>query len=259
MSKAKKIILTIVIIIVSLAILAWIFIPRLLILFAAKQVTPDVGPAAEYFTEYDATMDTIDYVQDISHDGLTMTIPGNYVEHELTLENTIMYILPTKGETGAQESIVFMAVSDLSDMNLFSEENLTELTGGLLDKFATNRLMKGFEALGHGLPDSAYNTFKSTALLSEDDYSFWNVNQGFAYVISGMIKNTSFMADHNYIYETEDICGIIHVRELPDQECKYYIVADMFSTEDLGTAHGLLIKTNNLDLAYAMINSITIE
>lgn len=259
MSKAKKIILTIVIIIVSLAILAWIFIPRLLILFAAKQVTPDVGPAAEYFTEYDKTIINVDYTQNISHDGLTITLPGNFVEHELTLENTIMYILPAEGEEAAQESIVFMAVSDLSDMNLFSEENMAELTGGMLDKFATNRLMKGFEALGHGFPDSAYNTLKSTALLSEDDYSFWNVNQGFAYVISGMIKNTSFMADHNYIYENEDICGIIHVRELPEDECKYYIVADMFSTDDLGSAHGLLIKTNHLDLAYAMINSIIIE
>lgn len=140
MSKAKKIILTIVIIIVSLAILAWIFIPRLLILFAAKQVTPDVGPAAEYFTEYDKTIINVDYTQNISHDGLTITLPGNFVEHELTLENTIMYILPAEGEEAAQESIVFMAVSDLSDMNLFSEENMAELTGGMLDKFATNRL-----------------------------------------------------------------------------------------------------------------------
>jgi hypothetical protein len=187
-----------------------------------------------------------------------MTIPGNYTEKELSLENTIMYILPTEGETDT-ESVVFMASSDLSDMNLFSEENMATYTGGILDKFAVNKLMKGFKDLGHGLPDSAYNTFKSTALLTADDYSFWNWQKGFAYVVSGMIKNTSFLGDYNYIYETENICGIIHVRELTEQNCKYYIVADMFSTDDLSTAHGLLIKTNSLEQAYAMINSITIE
>lgn len=258
MSKAKKIILTIVIIIISLIILLWVLGLRLVIWYAAKQVTPDIGPAAEYFTEYNVTMNTVDYVQDISHNGLTMTIPGNYVQEELSLKNTVMYVLPHEEET-ATESVVFMASSDLSDMNLFSEENMATYTGGMLDKFAANKLMKGFEDLGHGLPDSAYNTFKSTSLLTADDYSFWNWQKGFAYVVSGMIKNTSFLGDYNYIYETNDICGIIHVRELTEQDYKYYIFADMFSTEDLGTAHGLLIKTNDLEMAYAMINSITIE
>lgn len=258
MSKAKKIILTIVIILVSLIILFWIFGLRLVIWYAAKQITPDIGPAAEYFTEYNVTMDTTDYVQDISHDGLTMTIPGNFVEHELSLENTVMYILPTEGETDT-ESVVFMASSDLSDMNLFSEENMATYTNDMSDKVAADKLMKGFEDLGHGLPDSAYNTFKSTSLLTADDYSFWNWQKGFAYVVSGMIKTTSFSGDYNYIYETDDLCGIIHVRELAEKDYKYYIVADMFSTDDLGTAHGLLIKTNSLEQAYAMINSIVIE
>lgn len=258
MSKAKKIILTIIIIVVSLIILFWIFGVRLVIWYAAKQITPDIGSAAQYFTEYDITMNSVDYVQDISHDGLTMTIPGNFVEHELSLENTIMYILPNEDETDT-ESVVFMASSDLSDMNLFGEENMSEYTNGILDKVAMDKLMKGFEDLGYGLPDSAYNTFKSTSLLTADDYSFWNWQKGFAYVVSGMIKNTSFIADYNYIYETEDVCGIIHVRELPEREYKYYIVVDMFNTDDLGTAHGLLIKTNSLEQAYAMINSIVIE
>lgn len=100
-------------------------------------------------------MDTLDNVQDISHDGLTMTIPGNFVEHVLSLENTIMYILPTEDETDT-ESVVFMASSDLSDMNLFSEENMATYTNDMSDKVAADKLMKGFEDLGHGLPDSAY-------------------------------------------------------------------------------------------------------
>lgn len=144
-------------------------------------------------------------------------------------------------------------------MNLTVKENAETLMSEYFYQTNCRNLTKGYTALGYGTPDSAYNVYKAVALLEADNYSFWNVNQGFAYVISGMIKNTSFIADHNYIYETEDICGIIHVRELPEDECKYYIVADMFSTDDLGTAHGLLIKTNNLDLAYSMINSITIE
>ena len=85
------------------------------------------------------------------------------------------------------------------------------------------------------------------------------MEKGFAYVVSGAIKNNTWVADKNYIYETEDICGLIRVRELTEKDYKYYIIVDMFSTDDLDTVHGLLIKTNDLEMAYAMINSITIE
>lgn len=250
--------MTIIIVIVSLAILLWVLGLRLLILFAAKQITSEMTPPAEYFTEYDITINADDDVQSITHDGLTMTIPGNYVERETSLENTLIYNLPLEDTTDT-ESVVFMEASDLSDMNLFGEENMAAYTGGFLDKFAVNKLKKGFDDLGHGLPDSAYNTFKSTSLLSTDDYSFWNWKKGFAYVVSGAIKNTTWIADKNYIYETEKICGIIHVRELTERDYKYYIVVDMFSTDDLDTAHGLLIKSDSLEQAYAMINSIVIE
>ena len=129
MSKAKKIILTIIIVIVSLAVLLGVFGLRLVIWYAAGQITPEMTPPAEYFTEYDATINNVDYVQSITHDGLTMTIPGAYVPKEISLGNTMMYILPLKKSTDeenadAAESVVFMAASDLSDMNLFSEENM---------------------------------------------------------------------------------------------------------------------------------------
>ncbi len=258
MSQKKKKALKIVIIIILILTLIWMLGLRLVIWYAAKQVTPDMGPAAEYFTEYNIKLSNVNLAQTTSPSGLSMYIPDFFEEKEISLENTLQYIYINESED-FNECIVFMNASDLSDMNLFSEENMATYPGGILDKFAVNKLMKGFEDLGHGLPDSAYNTFKSTALLTADDYSFWNWQKGFAYVVSGMIKNTSFLGDYNYIYETEDICGIIHVRELTGKDYKYYIVADMFSTDDLGTAHGLLIKTNHLPMAYAMINSITIE
>lgn len=258
MSKTKKIVITIITICVFLTIVGWIFVPRLFVWFAARQITPDIGPGAEYFTEYDISLTDMDLVQTTSPGGLSMDIPNDYAEKEISLENTLMYVR-TDETNIVTDSIVFMAASDLNDMNLFSEENIAELTDGPLSMLSTTHLIKGFEALGHGLPDSAYGTFKSSALLTEDDYSFWRLNQGFAYVVSGMIKNSSMMGEYNYIYETEEICGIIHVMIPSDREYKYYIVADMFATDDLGTAHGLLIKTNSLEEAYGMINSIVIK
>lgn len=254
MSKTKKIVLIIIITIATLVILAWIFVPRLIVLYVARELEEDLGPGAEYFTEYNTTLEN---VQSISYDGLTMNIPTNYVEKDIELK-VIMYIVPDETNT-AIESVLIMDSYDLSEMNLFSEENLEALTADLPAKIGVNQIVRGFEALGNGLPDSAYGTYKSSALLTTDDYSFWNLKQGIAYVISGMLKYTSIIGDYNYIYENEDICGLIHVTLPENQEFKYYIIAEMFSTDDLGTEHTVLIKTNSLEEAYGMINSITIE
>lgn len=266
-SKKSKVIKIILIVVISLVVLATLIGTiglRLVIRHYAKEVTAEMSPPAEYFTEYDQNYGDADAVQDITHNGMTVTIPAHFETKEINLEETYMYAVLDE-EGNASESIVFMRPDDVTDMNLFSEKNLAEMGNGFLKKYALKKLMKGFEDLGHGLPDNAYTTLKSTSLLSKDDYSFWNLQKGFAYVVSGLLKNTTFTGDYNYIYETDDICGIIHVRDFTldgsnsTQNCNYYIVADMYSTSDFTTSHGLLIKCNSLEMAYSMINSIVIE
>ncbi len=266
-TKKKKILKIILIVIISLVLLATLIGTiglRLVIRHYAKEVTAEMYPPAEYFMEYDQAFTDADAVQDITHNGMTVTIPAHFEAKAISLEETYMYgVLDEEGN--ASESIVFMCPDDVSDMALLSEERIAELGDTFLKKYAVKKLVKGFEDLGHGLPDNAYTTLKSTSLLSKDDYSFWNLQQGFAYVVSGLLKNTTFTGDYNYIYETDAICGIIHVRDFTldgdssTQNFNYYIVADLYSTSDFTTSHGLLIKCNSLEMAYSMINSIVIE
>ncbi len=266
-TKKKKILKIILIVIISLVLLATLIGTigvRLVIRHYAKEVTAEMSPPAEYFTEYDQNYGDADAVQDITHNGMTVTIPAHFETKELTMEETYMYAVLDE-EGNALESVLFMRPEDVSDMALLSEERIAELGDTFLKRYAVKKLVKGFEDLGHGLPDNAYTTLKSSSLLSKDDYSFWSWPQGFAYVVSGLLKNTSFTGDYNYIYETDAICGIIHVRDFTldgdssTQNFNYYIVADLYSTSDFTTSHGLLIKCNSLEMAYSMINSIVIE
>lgn len=239
---------------------------RLVIRHYAKQVTAEMPPSAEFFTEYDQTLAEFGEMQDITHNGMTVTIPAYFQELEMSMHETYMYgVMDEEGNSSDTECIIFSRPDDVSDMVLLSEEGIAEMGDTFLKRYALKKLVKGFEDLGHGIPDNAYTTLKSAYLLSKDDYSFWNWQQGFAYVVSGMIKKASFTSNYNCIYENDDICGIIHVRDYTldtdgsTKGYKYYIIADMYSTADFSTSRVLLIRSNSLEMAYGMINSIVIE
>lgn len=268
-TKKKKILKIILIVVISLVVLATLIGTiglRLVIRHYAKQVTAEMTPPAEYFTEYDQTLADFGEMQDITHNGMTVTIPAYFQELEMPMHETYMYgVIDEEGNSSDTECIILSRPDDVSDLSLFSEESMAEMGDSFLKKYALKKLAKGFEDLGHGIPDNAYTTLKSTSLLSKDDYSFWNWQQGFAYVVSGLLKNAYFTFDYNYIYETDDICGIIHVRDYTldtdgsTKGYKYYIIAEMYSTDDFSTSRVLLIRSNSLEMAYGMINSIVIE
>ena len=112
-AACKDKVLKVIIIIVILT-LIWMLGIRLIIWLFAQDAFY-VGSAAEYFTKYDITLED---TQTISHNGITMNIPGDYVEDE-PLGNTIIYRSPD--ETAA----VMILVADTdSNMALFSEKTL---------------------------------------------------------------------------------------------------------------------------------------
>ena len=264
MSKLKKTILITVIVLVILVILIPAIGIRLAIRKHAKEITPELGPIGEYFSAYDINWKASDDVQTITYGAMTLTVPDYFVKDESSLENTCKY--SHKDEAGnLSESIIFTSPHDQSYMNVFSEENMEQFTNGFLDKYAAKQLEKGFEKLGNGIPHNAYHTNKCIELLSADDYSFWNWKQGFAYVVCGTLKKESVWLDYHYVYETEDICGIIRISDNSMRETQsgkkggYIIIADMYSTADLNTSHGLIIFCNSLETAYAIFNSVVIE
>ena len=250
MSQKKKKILKVIIIILAVLTLIWMLGIRLIIWFFAQDAFY-VGPAAEYFTEYDVTLED---TQSVSHNGITMKIPSNYVEDE-PLGSAIIYRSPDE-----TEAVVITAADSDSNMALFSEETIAEMSDSFLGKIGAHQLMNGFKAMDNGFPDTWYTTYKSLCLLSADDYSFLNWKQGFAYVVSKMMAEAWLKRErYKYLYETEDICGVLQISDNMNNQGVYRAYAHMFPTDDLNTNYTVILEANSLDKLYGMINSIVIE
>ena len=261
----KKVILIVVGAIFVLFALVLFLVPRIVIYHQAKQVTAELGPAAEYFTEFDLTLPDEEPVREVTFDGMTVTIPGYLKNERSVLSNSCIYEEPLEdGKTGGRSVII--VTMDVSDTNSYLEEMITEKVEGPLGKYAVKQLMKGYEDLGNGIPENNYAMEKSYYLLKEEDYSFWNCKQGFAYIINGVLKKeASFICDYTYVYEKEDISGFIHVDGRTDHAqsdssgYSYRVTARMYSVNDYSTEHALLIRCDSLETAYAIINSAKIE
>ena len=179
MQSKKKNMKKVVIVVISIVILAtliWNLGLRLIIHYYAKQVTAELGPAAEYFTKYDVTIPESEAVQEITPNYITVTIPACFKEIDPIDKSLIYAVMDEEGNP--TERVIFTAPYDVSEINLFSTENIAEIANAPLKKYAVKQLMKGFDELGNGIPDNYYNMYKSFYLLTEEEYSFWNWKQG---------------------------------------------------------------------------------
>ena len=251
MRKKIKKILKIILIIAVILTLLWMLGIRLLIWFFAQDAFY-VGPAAEAYTKYDVTLSD---TQSISFGGLTMHIPDDYVQMEEDFDHCVVYNSPDE-----TSSLLIMTPETNSQMALFSAENIAQMSGGFLNETGSRYIMKGFQALGNGSLDTWYTTYKSLLLLTPDDYSFLNWRQGFAYVVSALMKESLFSVDQKtYLYETEDFCGIIRIDDNVNNSGAYKVYVDIFPADDLNTCHSVLFRLGSLNDIYGMLNSITIE
>lgn len=244
MSKKTKIIITVVSILVVLGLAAWFFVPRILIFLGTKSILPDVGESASYFTAYDVHAED---VQTVGNGHITVDIPADF-EVNKEYEGGIVY--RNADETA---SLLIMEPSDMSELNLLDADSFSETISGLQGAYSVNQIRKGFEKIGNGLPDSAYNTFKCVYLLDEDDNSFWSFNQGLAFMISATLKQTTPAYGHVEIYETDEICGFVHVQEHEDGTATGLL--EIYRTDDLGTVNSMIIKNVERETIYAIMNS----
>ncbi|MDE6595781.1 MAG: hypothetical protein K2K44_07220, partial [Oscillospiraceae bacterium] len=99
----------------------------------------------------------------------------------------------------------------------------------------------------------AYNTYKLMLLINKDDYSFWNLKKGVCFSIAAVMKEILISNyDEMYLYEKDNIRGIIMITERED---KYQVIFEIYNSDDLNTVYTLQIGVNNIDDAYAIINS----
>ncbi len=249
MKKTTKIIVTIVSILLVLGLAAWFFIPRIYISLGTKAILPDVGEAATYFTAYDVRSED---VQTISNGHIAIDIPAEYVQKDVELNSPIIYQNSEK-----TASILLTAPDDRSDLNLMNADSFSETVSGLRGVYSVNQIRKGFERLGNGLPDSAYNTYKCIHLLDEDDNSFWNFNQGLAFLITGTLKGIVPAFGEVEIYETEDICGFVEVSVQEDGSISGWLT--IYRADDLNTVSSVKFTGMDRETIYAVMNSAAAE
>lgn len=256
MTKQKKVV-TIISICAAVLIAGYlaisVLLPRIFLHNFIKESLPDVGSAAEFFTEYSIfeTDDTIN----VSNGHISMDIPAEYAfDEEYSLETADLY------KDNDKHSVILMDVWEWGDtMNLMSSFDSKDYNMDYDLKMGAEGLKKGFEKLGNGLPDSGFATYKCMYMLENSDYSFWNFNQQVAYMITGTMKTVLAPAFGDiYIYENGDICGFVHVRESenPDVNGKYSVLFQIYLADDLNTSSSVLIKTDSLEEAYAIMNSV---
>ncbi len=245
MSKTTKVILIVAGIVLFLGFAAWLLVPRALLAFGNYTIVRDVGPAAEYFTEYGVLSED---VQTIDNGHIAIDIPVYYVQKDTDLEVGGIYYDPEK-----TKGIILMGADDMSDMNLLNEENLGEGLTDMQFSIGMEQLTEGFEALGNGLPDCAYHTYKCMKMLDKEDYSFWNLNQAAAFLVTGTLKNILMQYETTLVYETEEICGFVEYTQMEDGE--YKVLLEIYRTDDLNTVSSVILSVKDLDAAYAVMNS----
>ncbi len=252
MKKHHKIIIGIVVaLVVLLAFYFAVLHPRVLIYASLQTQYSDIGVTAQDFTAYEAKDDSLVTVQG---EYFSIAIPADFVKQDF--ENDIdAEIYKSEDE---KEQIFWLTNAEEYDLSLLNPE-LYEDMGVNYININEKTITRGFRGLGYGIPDSYYNTSKCALQVTEDDYSFINLDKGIAYYFCAVLRNEIYSSDgvnhRYYIYETEDIYAIIHEGYSEEDEVYSYTV-DVFQPDNLNVPHAMRIRVEDSETAYAIINSI---
>lgn len=245
----KKKVITISAIVAGVIILGlfflWVILPRIMIYKIVNDYFPSIDKNVEYFTNY--SVSSAEEVITVDNGFVSVKIPKRFKYREDKAEFIQLY-----EDADSNESFFFQSKSDLSELNLLDSEKQKDIEG-IPEDFDLQEISEGFESLGNGLPDSAYNTHKCALLVSKDDYSFWNIKNGVCFSIAAVMKEILISNyEEVYLYEKDNICGIIMIEK---RENIYHAVFEIYNSDDLNTVYTSQIDVKNLNDAYAIINS----
>ena len=230
----------------------WVIKPRIEMNNLICEFLPEVGESAEYFTKYDIADDGL-VMTDIGD--ITIGMPADFELKDTNSQDIAMYRDKNNINLGVT---VNTTATELEGMSLFYRDSYDVPDEEY--ELITKHLTEWFNALGNGLPDSAYNTYKCMYLLSDDDRSFWDIGQNIAFGITGILRESiPAWGEEIYIYETDDKCGFVHVSYPTDTRECYRVTVDLYSTDDLNAPYTVMINSESLEEAYAIVNSIAIK
>ncbi len=231
--------------------LVWFMLPRIALAAIINITLPELQ-SAQMFDSYDVISDDL---VEVSFDGYNISIPADLTEQD-------MGDLSAKRYKNADDTVSVLLMTDAEPMeiNLLATDICKDIEG-MPSYIAIDNMKKAFESLGNGVvPDNTYNTLKSAALLDSGDYNFWSIENSVGYIVMGSTKLAlAYVGDDQYIYEHDDVCAIVYVK-YPTEDMNYYTVTtELYNTDDLNTAHFLIIKVPTLDDAYSVLNSVKFD
>lgn len=245
--KTKIIIFCIGLAVLILGIAIWVIMPRAALSKAAREyIMPCFESKGEYFDRYDVRNDSFKRVES---DFISVAIPSGFE----VLENEYMpffYKCNDTGETVFMHSEPNNAVLDMTDYEQYADD---------ASENDFQRMLDAFESFGNGMPDSRFASYKCAVLLDEEDYSFWDLGKATVFNIVGMSRAYAFSnCKYLYVYESENVNGIIQIRENTYDESKpeYEVIFEAFPVSDLNHSYTLFIDMNSLEDIYAVINSV---
>ena len=245
--KTKIIISCIVAAVVILGIVIWVILPRAALSIEAKKyIMPCFESKGEYFDGYDVRNDSFKRVE---NENVSLTIPSGFevFENEYI---PFFYKCNDTGETVYMHSEPNDAVLDMTDYEPYADD---------ASEKDFQRMIKAFESFGNGMPDSRFASYKCTVLLDEEDYCFWDLGKATVFNIVGMGRAYAFSnCKYLYVYESENVNGIIEIREntYDESQPEYEAIFEAYPVSNLNHSYTLYIDMNSLEDIYSVINSV---
>ena len=250
MTKKKTV--TIIIICAAVLLIGYlavsVIVPRVMLHNLIKETLSSVGEGAEYFTEYDIVHTGATFSADNGH--IAIDIPEECVKQDIDLNEAQLY------KEDNQCMVILLKSDEIDGMNILDPEKFD--ASDYKVKIGLNELTEGIESFGNGLPNSAYGTWKCAYMLDEEDYKPQSLNNQVAYSVIGVLKVSLPQFGEISVYENGEICGFVTVRENaePENEGKYSVSLEIFTKDNLNKSTFVMVTTNNLDEAYAIMNSV---
>ena len=211
-------------------------------------------------TEYDYGSVTDDSLVMTDFGAFTLGIPSDWEDQTKEDSDFIIYhTIGTVTESGAADNGEGMsfhpAGSDNSDLVILDNEE-----AGFSAR-EMRHLEKGYEKLGYGMPDNAYNALKCAYSITPEDYSFLKYDESLAYAYilayrAGSLYYSNGNTDKTYYYETDDKCVLICEKYRPDLDGKYHFIMEFYDTDDLNTGYTFSMTVDDKETGYAIINSL---
>lgn len=231
----------------------FILLPRIQIksladdyIFPVLELTPQNGG---YFEEYGAEVSSGTQVQ---NDIFRLTLPEGYVSDDDGIYSN------GEGEYVeiSSESPELPETLDTIDLSVFFDVTLPE----------RDDLSDAYRAVGAGGGDTVFGSLKSAVLLKKSDYSFWDIDEAFAFCKLAELDEIYFgggEGEENFVYERGNVKGIVSINEVrnykndgDNYDTCYSVFFMFFNENDLDTPYFLNMTVSSPENAFGVLNSV---